>query len=322
MDLVRFIKDPKEASKRLVTHALARGSTDNISCMVVRLAESPISSTRMLSAILPTVSTQLATVNVESVSDMRNNFRVKSIYADGLGSLEPQRRFVPQRVIEQLLTEENIERCLQNQDEDLISFVHHQARKVFATLVMCPLEEEELISTLKGLKEERFTDNRLPIEYAKTVKDTFYDVQWEFLVPVFNRDKHDLGHHILPFTTVFSYVSDNGIKQAHLPLDHCPDVADPENVFTKDEILLRRVCIQNYPGPNAKDAWEYQMENMDPTILIGGFSLDGYPTQDDDSTPEREFYLVLTGEGYPSGENKSHSGVLTKDFAAEATNRV
>lgn len=36
MDLVRGIQDPQEASKKLVDYALARFSTDNLSCMVVR----------------------------------------------------------------------------------------------------------------------------------------------------------------------------------------------------------------------------------------------------------------------------------------------
>jgi len=40
VDLVRTIQDPQDASKTLVDHALARFSTDNLSCMIVRLAPS------------------------------------------------------------------------------------------------------------------------------------------------------------------------------------------------------------------------------------------------------------------------------------------
>lgn len=36
VDLVRHIQDPQIASKMLVDHALARFSTDNLSCMIVR----------------------------------------------------------------------------------------------------------------------------------------------------------------------------------------------------------------------------------------------------------------------------------------------
>ena len=36
MDLVRNVQDPVAASKQLVDHALARFSTDNLSCMIVR----------------------------------------------------------------------------------------------------------------------------------------------------------------------------------------------------------------------------------------------------------------------------------------------
>lgn len=37
MDLVREIDDPNAAAKLLVQHALDRFSTDNLSCMIVRL---------------------------------------------------------------------------------------------------------------------------------------------------------------------------------------------------------------------------------------------------------------------------------------------
>lgn len=37
MDLVRNIEDPVAAAKTLVDHALARFSTDNLSCMIIRL---------------------------------------------------------------------------------------------------------------------------------------------------------------------------------------------------------------------------------------------------------------------------------------------
>ena len=36
VDLVRNVQDPQAASKALVDHALARFSTDNLSCMLVR----------------------------------------------------------------------------------------------------------------------------------------------------------------------------------------------------------------------------------------------------------------------------------------------
>lgn len=37
VDLVRHIHDPQEASKKLVDHALSQFSSDNLSCMIVRL---------------------------------------------------------------------------------------------------------------------------------------------------------------------------------------------------------------------------------------------------------------------------------------------
>ncbi|EWC48598.1 hypothetical protein DRE_01820 [Drechslerella stenobrocha 248] len=40
VDLVRTIQDPQDASKALVDHALARFSTDNLSCMIVRFENS------------------------------------------------------------------------------------------------------------------------------------------------------------------------------------------------------------------------------------------------------------------------------------------
>lgn len=46
MDLVRNIQDPQQASKALVDHALARFSTDNLSCMVVRFDNSKLQATQ------------------------------------------------------------------------------------------------------------------------------------------------------------------------------------------------------------------------------------------------------------------------------------
>lgn len=45
VDLIRNIADPVAAAKQLVDHALARFSTDNLSCMVVRLDKSALLST-------------------------------------------------------------------------------------------------------------------------------------------------------------------------------------------------------------------------------------------------------------------------------------
>lgn len=44
VDLVRDIEDPIEASQEVVRHALFQGSTDNITCMVVRLRDPAIGS--------------------------------------------------------------------------------------------------------------------------------------------------------------------------------------------------------------------------------------------------------------------------------------
>lgn len=45
MDLIRNEKDPQAASKLLVDHALARFSTDNLSCMVVRFDNKAVQQT-------------------------------------------------------------------------------------------------------------------------------------------------------------------------------------------------------------------------------------------------------------------------------------
>ncbi|RFU31283.1 hypothetical protein B7463_g5065, partial [Scytalidium lignicola] len=56
VDLVRNIQDPVVAAKHLVDHALARFSTDNLSCMIVRLNKS---------AHLSTVNDSTAAIGVE-----------------------------------------------------------------------------------------------------------------------------------------------------------------------------------------------------------------------------------------------------------------
>lgn len=45
MDLVRHTPDPQLASKHLVDHALARFSTDNLSCMIVRFDNKALQQT-------------------------------------------------------------------------------------------------------------------------------------------------------------------------------------------------------------------------------------------------------------------------------------
>ena len=45
MDLVRNTPDPQIASKHLVDHALARFSTDNLSCMIVRFDNKALQQT-------------------------------------------------------------------------------------------------------------------------------------------------------------------------------------------------------------------------------------------------------------------------------------
>lgn len=45
VDLIRGVHDPQAASKSLVDHALARFSTDNLSCMVVRFDNQRVQQT-------------------------------------------------------------------------------------------------------------------------------------------------------------------------------------------------------------------------------------------------------------------------------------
>ena len=49
--MVRNIQDPQAASKVLVEHALARFSTDNLSCMVVRFDNKAIKQRKNESSI-------------------------------------------------------------------------------------------------------------------------------------------------------------------------------------------------------------------------------------------------------------------------------
>lgn len=56
VDLVHNVQDPVVASKKLVEYALARFSTDNLSCMIVRLNKS---------ALLDTASNPLTSIGVE-----------------------------------------------------------------------------------------------------------------------------------------------------------------------------------------------------------------------------------------------------------------
>jgi protein phosphatase PTC1 len=51
VDLVRSVQDPQTASKLLVEHALARFSTDNLSCMIVRFDNKALKARKIESSI-------------------------------------------------------------------------------------------------------------------------------------------------------------------------------------------------------------------------------------------------------------------------------
>jgi hypothetical protein len=133
------------------------------------------------------------------------------------------KRFLPAKSLDQLITEEAVTAALESMKplpegidlRELVCFVCIEARGVFATLVWSGREH-----LILGFYRARFTDQMLPVvqsgeglssykeEFSSAAQiafsytrwhtreiTDFYDDQWAFLSPVFQRNKF---HHQLP----------------------------------------------------------------------------------------------------------------------------
>jgi hypothetical protein len=121
-------------------------------------------------------------------------------------------KFVPEGVIDELITEERIKMILgtpisTREETELVDFIRMRAKKVFVILIY--IRTPSLLTALKWWRRKNLDDRDLPIMIQPLRKKQswfgdFYVEQWGFLAPVFTTTQynHDLDKaHILPFVS-------------------------------------------------------------------------------------------------------------------------
>ncbi|KAI0856241.1 kinase-like domain-containing protein [Xylaria cubensis] len=165
------------------------------------------------------------------------------------------KKFLPSQLFSSLLTRDNIKDDLPGASDELITFVHEKATKIFATILLTLVghSKSSITSVMESFKRHGFDDSYLPIEEDlvqqlapcphscrkhATALNVFHDPQlkacisflssnqWAFLVPKFPLAKESRELHrdcILPFTE-FGGDSKEGtfgeVVKAKLRLDH------------------------------------------------------------------------------------------------------
>jgi len=139
--------------------------------------------------------------------------------------------FLPEGSFDELINRKEVQVELPNIPSELVDFICKEAKRVFATMLFCGLDEQELISTIESFQNHVVTDALLPIpfesaESCQKEKDswcsnnsalhafhclpwrsssviTFCEAQWKFLAPVFTFEKFSEAalqpSYILPF---------------------------------------------------------------------------------------------------------------------------
>jgi hypothetical protein len=118
-------------------------------------------------------------------------------------------KFVPEGVLDALITEEEIRTVLsisKPNDQKLVDFIRMHAKKAFATMVMARYDAARIIKDMRWLQNHKRDDKDLPIarldEWPKAWRRDFYDEHWKFLAAVFLSSKHNhdlVEARILPF---------------------------------------------------------------------------------------------------------------------------
>lgn len=139
--------------------------------------------------------------------------------------------FMPRGCINAIVTRDAVSKKLRagqadpRSPDDLAEFVLWRSKTIFAILVCCSLDNEQIRETMAHFKYIQFDDSKLPVtghlddirsrifsstrnEYTKLwnifrVKAFCEQYQWQFLAPVFRKWQSDIilhGSAILPFT--------------------------------------------------------------------------------------------------------------------------
>jgi len=140
-------------------------------------------------------------------------------------------RFLPEGVIDEIVTEENILMQFPSPDDDkLLDYIQIHAKKIFAILIY--IRPHNTRSALNWWRRKGMSDRDLPFSIQTAWKKhswfiDFQEGQWTFLAPIFSTASynHDLDkEHILPFISreadavrgSFGVVSKYTIHNKHL----------------------------------------------------------------------------------------------------------
>lgn len=120
--------------------------------------------------------------------------------------------FVPEGVIDEVITLDQVEKCLKvtyssNEGDELVQFVMTGAKRAFAIAVFAKID---VVKTLRWLMAENINDDKLPIikpkkkSWSSNWKGDFCDSQWRFFAPIFNSTKHS---HIFEEPFILPFVN-------------------------------------------------------------------------------------------------------------------
>jgi hypothetical protein len=172
-------------------------------------------------------------------------------YVKGVFDSPPQ-DFLPQNHITELITKDAIIEELADEDGDLdndedkelVDFIHSSAKRVFATTIVSGLGSSELYKAMRKFKVHNFQDESLPLKenaipnlqcfpakpWSKVRTYNFLRFQWIFLAPVFSTSKFQLDlepEHIFPFTWVSDVAKEGAFSNVYEVTIHDKHQEDP-----------------------------------------------------------------------------------------------
>jgi hypothetical protein len=173
-----------------------------------------------------------------SSSDEEDNSLGNHIVRSFARSVFDKADFLPEGYIDQLITRTSVLKELRIEDEnlgveyrELVPYILHEAKKLFAILVVCDTEVKKLRKKMMSFKQKGISDNSLPLTLSggKNQKNNylFENNQWRFLAPVFSDEKLLLDlkrDSILPFIDVDETVKSGAfgeVRKVDIHPAHC-----------------------------------------------------------------------------------------------------
>ncbi|KAI8941650.1 hypothetical protein NX059_002863 [Plenodomus lindquistii] len=200
------------------------------------------------------------------------------------------RRYLPNGCIEKLITKESIAReftkieQLPTKDSiyvdrktraQVAQWTHANARKVFATMILCHFEAQYLLLAMMKLKQGHFNDKKLPLENPDDIRPSplifiptiwvpgklklFYESQWKFLAPTFGTERYktydENAQCILPFTIV----SDKPRSGAFGSVSKVRIHADHQMDKSAQVVAIKEITIAaGADGSETENAWDIE----------------------------------------------------------------